>query len=552
MAGYRGSGCTRLAEYLAFEFADEIQSAVKHDSQSKIEYLYERLETQTKSPFHNPEEIAKIKNELKIELEKREIINVVKRNKLELKKPFFYISFSSVIVYFIIRYLGQKQKSNSEQSLREIVEKQLASQALTIEHAQDLIKYFETITKKMRYSRSTNEDKSQQKIIFEKEKIERISFLFNQFHSIRDAIVATFGPQKLQDIGDSIRKTGRPFVSTHPRKKPDYIKARYLAWIVDKFITYFGSVANDYKFFVIECFKNPQELYYFREKYAYFYLFAVDTERQIREERTKVSNYTDVEKREKGEQNDINETYKLNVPRCMDLADVVIKNNRDFSGLFWKMLRYFVLILETGCIKPNHVETLMQHAYTLAVRSNCISKQVGAVITNKDGYIIGAGWNDVGEGQISCGLKTARDYREIKYLQDNKIDLSGMQDSHYICFKDCFKDDEGGSKGLIYCLALHAEENAILQLARYNSDMPQGGEIYTTAFPCPLCLKKISQVGIAKIIYTESYANPIVSKILEKTTKEIQTESFEGVKYYSYFRLFKPYYDRKEQQKLLI
>ena len=67
----------------------------------------------------------------------------------------------------------------------------------------------------------------------------------------------------------------------------------------------------------------------------------------------------------------------------------------------------------------------------------------------------------------------------------------------------------------------------------------------------PSCLKKISQVGINKIIYIQTYSNPISIQILEVTTKTIKIFSFEGVKYYSYFKLFKPYYDRKEQQKIL-
>ncbi len=156
-------------------------------------------------------------------------------------------------------------------------------------------------------------------------------------------------------------------------------------------------------------------------------------------------------------------------------------------------------------------------------------------------------------------LKAELEKREIlNVARRNKLEfrkpffyIPSVSEKDYVCFKDCFRGDGGKSKGLVHCLALHAEENAILQLARYNSAMPAGGTIFTTAFPCPLCLKKISQVGLSRIIYTESYSNPIISKILEKTTKEIETISFEGVKYYSYFKLFKPYYDRKEQQQLL-
>ncbi len=55
----------------------------------------------------------------------------------------------------------------------------------------------------------------------------------------------------------------------------------------------------------------------------------------------------------------------------------------------------------------------MNQAYSLSLRSSCISRQVGAVIIGKNGYVIGAGWNDVGEGQIGCGYRQVADIRNI-------------------------------------------------------------------------------------------------------------------------------------------
>jgi deoxycytidylate deaminase len=554
LTGYSGSGCTELAKYLAFKFIDDIKVELKRDSFSRIEYIYERLDNLSGGVVSISGDANEARKELKNELEKREIRNVIKRNRSGLQKPFFYISFSSMIVYFLIRYIKSPDGQPRDKSIYEIIEGVLEEIGMTVGSALDLVANFDSLTKRKKYTtepfrKNGSSVKGEQA---DQTKLTNIRQLFDHFHLIRDRIISRHGSTVFQDFGDNIRKTGQPYhLAEYRKKRADYRKARFLAWIVDKYIMFLERVEPNYTFFVIECFKNPQELYYFREKYSYFYLFALDTKREIRKERRKDPNYESLEQREKGEENQASETYKLNVPRCIDLADVVIKNNEIFGDLFWKVLRYFALILEPGCVKPTQTETMMHQAYTLSVRSNCISRQVGALITNRDGYIIGAGWNDVGEGQISCGLKTAYDYGSIDYLRDTRVNLNGLNNDDYVCFKDRFKTNGPTDHGLLHCLALHAEENAILQLAKYDSDVPTGGTMYSTAFPCPLCLKKINQVGISKIIYTESYSNPIASNILEKTTKDIKTESFEGVKYYSYFRLFKPYYDRKEQQELL-
>jgi len=537
ITGYLGSGCTTVAKYLAFEFSSRIKDEFKKDRFSLIENFYQQLEELQKNPLNNEDKMEEIKSKLKKELEKREILQVIRRNRFELKKSFYYISFSNIIVYFLIKFI---QKTNDE--VRRLIEEQLNNIGFKLEEAITLVRDFYYITKKRRFLR--NEDFKSQNIDFQK--LQEIKRLFENFYIIRDKIVERFGRELLQNYGDNIRKSGNPYISSLEWRRSDYKKARFLAWIVDKYIYLLTMLGEQY--FVVECFKNAQELFYFREKYSYFYLIALSVNKELRKQRAKVSNYDEIEKREEGSESDIKEFYKLNVLRCIDLADVVLKNEDSLSRLFWKLLRIFALILEPGCIKPTVEETLMHLAYTLSVRSNCICRQVGAIITNEDGYIIGAGWNDVGEGQISCGLKTVYDYKNISYLQSNCLDLKGFQDDDYICFRQCFRDNNGG---LIHCLALHAEENAILQSARYQSNIPKGSTIYTTTFPCPLCLKKIAQVGIRKIVYTETYSNPILSKILEENIKYIEIRRFEGVKYYSYFRLFKPYYDRKDQQNIL-
>jgi len=105
-------------------------------------------------------------------------------------------------------------------------------------------------------------------------------------------------------------------------------------------------------------------------------------------------------------------------------------------------------------------------------------------------------------------------------------------------------------KRLEYCRAPHAEENALLQIASRGGIGVKGGIIYTTTFPCELCAKKIYQSGLKKIYYTEPYPNNKSELILKDGIRNVEWQQFEGVKSFSYFKLFKPIYDKKEAQRL--
>ena len=51
---------------------------------------------------------------------------------------------------------------------------------------------------------------------------------------------------------------------------------------------------------------------------------------------------------------------------------------------------------------------------------------------------------------------------------------------------------------------IHAEENAIVTAARHGVPLI-GGTLYTTASTCYNCLKRVSQVGISRIVYGTEY-----------------------------------------------
>ncbi|KOO11259.1 deoxycytidylate deaminase, partial [Vibrio xuii] len=52
------------------------------------------------------------------------------------------------------------------------------------------------------------------------------------------------------------------------------------------------------------------------------------------------------------------------------------------------------------------MERVMQVAYTMKMKSGCISRQVGAVVTDKNNSIKSVGWNDVAKGQVPCSMRS--------------------------------------------------------------------------------------------------------------------------------------------------
>lgn len=106
-------------------------------------------------------------------------------------------------------------------------------------------------------------------------------------------------------------------------------------------------------------------------------------------------------------------------------------------------------------------------AKTVATRSTCIRKHVGAVIV-KDKNILATGYN----GSI-CRLPHCDDVGHM------------MSDGH------CVR-------------TVHAEVNAIIQAAK-NGTSINGAVIYVTASPCWECFKCIANAGIKEVYFSEFY-----------------------------------------------
>ena len=127
----------------------------------------------------------------------------------------------------------------------------------------------------------------------------------------------------------------------------------------------------------------------------------------------------------------------------------------------------------------------MEMAKLISRRSTCMRRQVGAVIV-QDRHLVASGYNGAPRGLPHCE------------------DLGG-----------CLREKMGIPSGERHelCRALHAEQNAIIQAARYGIDI-SGSSIYVTTQPCVTCAKMIINAGIVEIVYTNPYDDELALSLL--------------------------------------
>ena len=597
--GPLSSGCTSAVRF----FENDINGYIKKRCEKalpKIEASIKRKrkEFKNKKEFLNDrnankrqthKEINKLSYQIKEKLNLRETLNVLTEYN---NNSFKYISMTDMLLKLTVEYLANEKEEKLEGNILKL-KKILNFDKIKLAKAKEISRQIK--------NREISDIKEADIDIYEN----FLSYLTSYRKEIKEQFSADELGYLLQNLGDNARRCGNPIDYQTQFKKAKAKTLFILAEEANNIIKFYRNRKREafgkelFKEFAVEAFRNPYEIEYFRNRYYEFFLFSIYTPLSIRKSRGNYNKNRDL--RDRGHGIKANEFYKQNVSECVHLSDVAINNDSRKRHTFERKLsKYFALISRPGCISPTDDELFMQQAYCMSVKSNCISRQVGAIIVGHRGYIVGAGWNDVGAGQIPCGLRRFGDIENgdtpfpiaikgeeedfSKFLKDSANGYS----NHSFCFKDEYskfqttrkikKLKESNSslskwmkeysvkneavdalsdlvannfspKRLEYCRALHAEENAILQNSIIGGIGIEGATIYTTTFPCELCAKKIYQSRIKKVVYTEPYPESISEDVFFKDgSHTIELIQFEGVKSHSYYRLYKSPVDKKEFQ----
>lgn len=263
-----------------------------------------------------------------------------------------------------------------------------------------------------------------------------------------------------------------------------------------------------------------------------------------------------------------------NVEGCLRDADIFINNETDNERLILlkkKLLRYVSLIMNPGLVLPTPIERGMQIAYTAKLNSGCISRQVGAAITDDQYHLLSIGWNQQPEMQLPCLYrdlcslyyqwapdaysdfeldnqntlqKSIRDpVTGLLSLPECPLKLQGKMPAY--CFKDLYNSITG-IKNQVHPRSLHAEETAFLNLGQHSA---KGGNLFTTSSPCELCAKKAMYMGIKKIYYIEPYAGLSFNHVLSIGPREARPEMllFTGAVGRAYTQLYTPLMPQKDE-----
>lgn len=414
--------------------------------------------------------------------------------------------------------------------------------------------------------------------------------IFNDIPNFRNKLIETLShtenkmmATELQQWGNNIR-----MYNSIQEKETTYEKApSCLAHKINQIIKMMREVDKREErptLVVIDALRNPFEVLYFRERYSSFYLMSVNTTERIRMEKLFQKGYRkdEVEKLDKGEgvKKDLSLGFQgIDIDKCIELSDIHLTHDGTADdknrNLINQIFTYIALILHPGLVPPSPLERIMQIAYTAKLNSGCLSRQVGAAVTNEYFSVMSIGWNTSAEGQTPCTLRSLYDlyskededaYSNYEkgdkdftdYIKDLKeaYDQRGATASNLIglplpfCFKDIHntvrKEQEHNQ---VHTRSLHAEENAFLQLAKYGTIGIKGGKLFTTASCCELCAKKAYQLGIKEIYYIDTYPGISQKHILESGPEENRPQMmlFSGAIGRAYINLYNPFLPMKDE-----
>ncbi len=136
--------------------------------------------------------------------------------------------------------------------------------------------------------------------------------------------------------------------------------------------------------------------------------------------------------------------------------------------------------------RPTWDHYFMEITRLVATRSTCLRRQVGAIIV-KDKRILATGYNGAPRQLPHC------------------LDVG------------CLRDKMGVPSGERHelCRGIHAEQNAIIQAATSGVNI-EGSVLYTTHYPCSLCIKMILNASIEKVLFLDGYPDDLSKTLADE------------------------------------
>ncbi|MGE5423321.1 MAG: deoxycytidylate deaminase [Ignavibacteriales bacterium] len=141
--------------------------------------------------------------------------------------------------------------------------------------------------------------------------------------------------------------------------------------------------------------------------------------------------------------------------------------------------------------RPTWDEYFSELAQIVARRSTCLRRNVGALLVKED-RIIASGYNGAPQGIQHC------------------LDIG------------CLREDMGIPSGERYelCRGVHAEQNAIINAARYGVSTIDS-VLYCTTQPCMLCARMLINAGVKRIVHQGDFSDDISLQFFKEANVEV-------------------------------
>lgn len=317
---------------------------------------------------------------------------------------------------------------------------------------------------------------------------------------------------------------------------------------------------------IIDSIKNDEELHALRAVYgSLFICIGVYASPEVRS-----SNLTkggsnpkaDIDQlmdRDSGEEIKNGQTVRDTFPQSDYFIDC---NEYTESEVDEKLERFLRLALGAKVVTPTIEESAMYTAFTASLNSACLSRQVGAAVTDSKGNLLGVGWNDVPcyngglyntevttdkrcfNSHAQCSNDNGKD-NLARDIAQKLIDDGILNSQHFDKAKHSIRSSR--IKDLIeFSRAVHAEMLALLNAGRSGGERMIGGSIFVTTYPCHACARHIVAAGIHNIYYIEPYRKSLALSLHDDALSEAPSEGkvrlifFEGAsptRYAEYFRI---------------
>jgi len=331
--------------------------------------------------------------------------------------------------------------------------------------------------------------------------------------------------------------------------------------------------------YLIDQLKNPAEVELLRDVYGdLFYLIGnlcgeEERKQNLITEGLKEKDAASVMIRDKRE----NEEHGQQLERTLQLSDYFISNvHGNHKELDHQIQRLIDIVHRTHVFTPTKDEHGMYVAHSAALRSACLSRQVGASIADQNGQVIATGCNDVpkydgglytvednSKEDLRCYNKGGKCYNDDYKKRLIRDKLSEILERHHVQQAKELAEEMFRSTRLKHLIefsrSIHAEMDALISIARKGGVSTKGCTLYTTTYPCHSCAGHIVAAGIHRVVYIEPYEKSLAIELhgeaisTEKpSAKAVLFTHFVGVSPRRYQDFFLANEERKDKSGAVI